>query len=163
MTRRLLSSFLLGIRSRRIPRGISTISIVGLALALAAPVVQGATFTCAAGDVQCLIIAINQANTNLQPENTIHLEAGTYTLTNIDNNADGPNGLPSITSTLTIDVAAHKTATITRPANALFFRLLHRGQEALAVVSAADRKVYQTSSLRTRCSISSGCPSMSCD
>jgi hypothetical protein len=127
MTRRLFSSFLLGIRSRRIPRGISTISIVGLALALAAPAVQAATFTCASGDVQCLIIAINQANANLQPENTIHLEAGTYTLTNIDNNTDGPNGLPSITSTLTIDVAAHQTATITRASNALFFRLLHVG------------------------------------
>src|SRR5262249_28841075 len=96
---------------RRISSSVSMISIVGLSLALVPPAVQAATFSCASGDVQCLIIAINQANANLQPENTIHLEAGTYTLTNIDNNTDGPNGLPSITSTLTIDAAANKTAT----------------------------------------------------
>src|SRR5262249_9774436 len=83
------------------------------------------TFTCAAGDVHCLIIAINQANANLQPQNTILLEAGTYTLTNIDNDTNGPNGLPSITSTITI--TADKTATIERDPNALNFRLLHVG------------------------------------
>ena len=110
---------------KRISSSVSMISIVGLALALAAPVVQASTFTCASGDVQCLIIAINQANANGQPENTIQLKPGTYTLTNIDNNTDGPNGLPSITSTLTIHVAAHKTATITRASNALNFRLFH--------------------------------------
>jgi hypothetical protein len=125
MTRRLFSSFLQGMRSRRIPRGISTISIVGLALALAAPVVQAATFTCAAGDVQCLIIAINQANANLQPENTIQLEAGTYTLMNVDNNTDGANGLPSITSNLTISGAGAIATEITRTPPGLFFRLIH--------------------------------------
>src|SRR5262249_21641033 len=82
---------------------------------------------CAAGDVQCLIIAINHANANLQPQNTILLQAGTYTLTNIDNDTNGPNGLPSITSTMTIVGAGHNTATITRDPNALGFRLLHVG------------------------------------
>jgi hypothetical protein len=66
-------------------------------------------FTCARGDVHCLIVAIDQANANGQPENTIRLETGTYTLTNIDNETDGPNGLPSITSTLTINVVGKKT------------------------------------------------------
>src|SRR5262245_48215473 len=128
MIRRLFSgSFLLGFlgQVRRISSSVSTISIVGLALALATPVVQAETFPCAAGDVHCLIVAINHANANLQPQNTILLEAGTYTLTNIDNNTDGPNGLPSITSTLTI--TADKTATIARDPNALNFRLLHVG------------------------------------
>jgi hypothetical protein len=36
----------------------------------------------------------------------IRLAAGTYALTNIDNNTNGPNGLPSIASTLTIDGGA---------------------------------------------------------
>src|SRR5215470_14974218 len=103
----------------------ATASVI-LGLAMVQPV-QAATFTFAAGDVQCLIVSIDQANANGQPQNTIRLKAGTYTLTNIDNNTDGPNGLPSITSTLTIEVAAHKTATITRDPNALAFRLLHVG------------------------------------
>src|SRR5262249_47518289 len=103
----------------------ATTSII-LGLAIVQPV-QAATFPCAAGDVQCLIIAINHANANLQPQNTILLQAGTYTLTNIDNDTNGPNGLPSITSTMTIVGAGHNTATITRDPNALGFRLLHVG------------------------------------
>jgi hypothetical protein len=51
----------------------------------------------------------------------------TYTLTNIDNDTNGPNGLPSITTTLTIHVVGKKTATIIRDSNALGFRLLHVG------------------------------------
>jgi hypothetical protein len=46
-----------------------------LGLAMVQPV-QAATFTCSAGDVQCLIIAINHANANGLPQNTIRLEAG---------------------------------------------------------------------------------------
>ena len=41
----------------------------------------------------CLIAAINEANANGEA-NTIRLEAGTYTLTAVDNRTDGPNGLP---------------------------------------------------------------------
>src|SRR5262249_46966905 len=80
------------------------------------------------GDVQCLIISINQANTNGQPQNTIRLEAGTYTLTNIDNftpNFLGPNGLPSITSTLTIKGAGANMTIIARDSGAVGFRLMH--------------------------------------
>src|SRR5262249_12913955 len=82
---------------------------------------------CTAGNVQCLIAAIGEANTNGQT-NKIQLEGGIYTLTNVDNDTDGPNGLPSITSTLTIDVVGNKTATITRAANVLGFRLFHVGK-----------------------------------
>jgi hypothetical protein len=53
-------------------------------------------FTCAAGDVACLIDAINQANANREA-NTITLEAGTYTLTAV--------GLPSVTGVVTIQGA----------------------------------------------------------
>ena len=84
----------------------AAIAIVALALAFVAPL-HAKNFTCAAGNVQCLIGAINEANSNGQ-NNTISLEEGTYTLTNIDNETDGPNGLPSIAGTLTINVAGNK-------------------------------------------------------
>src|SRR5437016_1796654 len=98
-------------QSRHIASRLRSVAIIGLALAFAQPL-QAEMFKCAAGDVQCLIAAINQTNANGHPQNTIHLETGTYTLTHIDNDTDGPNGLPSITSNLKIDVAANKTATI---------------------------------------------------
>jgi hypothetical protein len=41
---------------------------------------QAADFSCPAGDVACLKAAITMANTS-GGTNTIHLEAGTYTLT----------------------------------------------------------------------------------
>jgi hypothetical protein len=49
---------------------------------------QAAELTCAAGDVACLIEAINQANAHGEA-NTITLEAGTYALTEVNNNTDG--------------------------------------------------------------------------
>ncbi len=82
------------------------------------------TFSCGAGDVDCLIDAINEANTNGQT-NTIRLAAGTYLLTDLDNTTDGPNGLPSITSSLTITGAGANTTIIEREGGAPFFRLLH--------------------------------------
>src|ERR671923_2430919 len=57
--------------------------------------------TCAAGDMACLIDAINQANANGEA-NTITLEAGTYPLTEVNNTTDDPNGLPSVTGVLII-------------------------------------------------------------
>src|SRR5262245_11256274 len=64
---------------------------------------KAADFPCTtSGDVQCLIEAITAANANGQV-NTITLAAGTYTLTEIYNETPSdPNGLPVITSTLTI-------------------------------------------------------------
>ncbi len=61
-----------------------------------------AVFNVAAGDVGTLIADMNQANSNGQ-SNIINLTAGTYDLTAVDNNWYGPNGLPAITSNLTIN------------------------------------------------------------
>src|SRR5262249_48129009 len=59
----------------------SVAAVIALGLALASPLlVQAEIFHCGAGDVQCLINAIETANTNGQ-QNTIRLEAGTYLLT----------------------------------------------------------------------------------
>jgi hypothetical protein len=63
---------------------------------------QAKTFHCRATDTPCLITSITEANTNGQKTNDIRLEVGTYTLTAVNNDTDGPNGLPSVTSTLTI-------------------------------------------------------------
>jgi hypothetical protein len=84
----------------------------------------GAVFTCRSGDVPCLIDAINRANANGE-DNTITLEAGTYTLTTPDNETDGPNGLPSVNSTLTIRGAEAATTIIARESTAPQFRLMH--------------------------------------
>jgi hypothetical protein len=100
------------------------VAAIGLALAAPHPV-QAKTFHCGAGDVACLIAAITEANANGQKHNTIRLEAGTYTLTTVDNNTDGANGLPSVTSPLTIRGAGADGTTIERDANAPVFRLVH--------------------------------------
>jgi hypothetical protein len=75
---------------------VSFIPILGLLESI-----HAAEFFCPAGNVTCLIAAINASNQNFQ-QNTINLEAGTYTLTTPDNETDGPNGLPSITGRITI-------------------------------------------------------------
>ena len=66
------------------------------------------------GDVTALITAIDAANDELCyfGSDTITLAAnGTYTLTVVNNTADGANGLPAITSDITIDA---NNATIER-------------------------------------------------
>jgi hypothetical protein len=103
----------------------STGIIAALILALAHSA-DATVIRCDAGDVACLILAIDQANANGHPKNTIRLAPGTYTLLNVDNVTDGANGLPSITSKLTID--APDTATLTRAATGPSFRLLHIGR-----------------------------------
>jgi hypothetical protein len=89
-------------------------------------VCQAADFTCPAGDVLCLIKAINAANSNGET-NTITLAAGTYPLKEVHNNTDGPNGLPSITSplSLTIQGAGAESTSIERDTSAPGFRLFH--------------------------------------
>ena len=106
-------------------------ALVIYALATSPPV-QAKTFHCGAGDVSCLIAAINEANANGQKKNTIRLEAGTYTLTAIDNTtAEGPNGLPVanalpvITSPLTITGQVAETTIIERDTSGPFFRILN--------------------------------------
>ena len=83
-------------------------------------------FHCGAGDVQCLTDAIHKADANSK-KNTIRLAAGTYTLTEVDNTTDGPNGLPLITSEfrLTIRGAKDEATIIERQFGAPSFRLIH--------------------------------------
>ena len=100
--------------------------VVGLAaaLALARPCVA-AVIECASEDVACLIAAVNTANAS-GGASTIQLQAGTYSLkAPADNGMDGPNGLPSITSVLTIVGAGLGTTIIERDETASDFRLLH--------------------------------------
>ncbi len=73
-----------------------------------------------AGDVTGLIAAINAANAAPDPD-IINLADGAYTLTAIDNATDGVNGLPVITSPITIH--GGNCATITRDTSAPEFRL----------------------------------------
>lgn len=87
--------------------------------------VYAAAFIISSGDDAGLVNAINTANSNGQV-NTIYLRPGTYTLTAVNNkNTDGANGLPSITSKMTIKGADAKTTVVQRNANAPFFRILH--------------------------------------
>jgi hypothetical protein len=72
-----------------------------------------ATFDIADGDVAALIAAVNTANVNGEAD-TINLSAGgTYILTVVDNTTNGENGLPSITTEITINGSG---ATIERSA-----------------------------------------------
>ena len=98
-------------------------AMVALGLALAFPHgVQAKTFRCGAGDVPCLIAAINEANANGEA-NTIRLAAGTYTLTVADSSAPSV-GLPVITSPLTITGRGADTTIIERGASAPSFGFL---------------------------------------
>jgi hypothetical protein len=98
--------------------------VATLGLALVLPLeVQAKIFRCSAGDVPCLIDAINEANANGEV-NTIRLAAGTYTLTAPMTPFPNPNGLPVITSSLTITGRGAETTIIERGANALGFRIL---------------------------------------
>lgn len=104
-----------------------------LLLTIAAGSAQAAVFRCAAGDVACLVDAINQSNANGQ-RNTLRLEAGTYALTAIDNNTDGPNGLPSITGHVVIRGKGADATSIARPSSAPEMRLLHVGSSGQLTV-----------------------------
>ena len=72
-----------------------------------------ATFTVNSGIVADLVSAINSANTNGDPSNTIDL-TGTYDLSTVNNNTSGPVGLPAITSNLAIVGNASSGAVIER-------------------------------------------------
>jgi hypothetical protein len=99
--------------------------VTGLGLALLSPaVVQARTFQCSAGEVACLIASIRQANVQPGQSHEIRLAAGVYTLMAGENETSG-NGLPSITSTLTIRGVGAETTVIERGAAAPTFRLMH--------------------------------------
>ena len=80
-----------------------------------------AVFNVGPGDVAGLIAAINKANGNGQ-SNAINLTASTYNLTAVNNFWYGPDGLPAISSTLTIN---GNGATLQRASSAPNFRLFY--------------------------------------
>jgi Ca2+-binding RTX toxin-like protein len=93
--------------------------------------VDAAVYNIASGDVNALIAAINEANTNGEAD-TIYLAAGTYTLTEaeVNNEFVGSSGLPWIASDITINGASlsrsgNITTTIRRAANAPAFRIFY--------------------------------------
>jgi hypothetical protein len=83
-----------------------------------------AVFQCPAADVTCLITSIHMANANGDSD-TIQLASGTYSLIGVDNVINGPNGLPSITTPITIVGAGAESTAIQRAADAPPFRILH--------------------------------------
>jgi hypothetical protein len=105
------------------------VAAIGLAI-LASGLVHAAVLPCSAGNVMCLIAAINTANANGE-DDTITLRAGTYRLTVVDNATNGSNGLPSVTSPITIQGAGADRTIIERGASAPFFRILHVGAEGV--------------------------------
>jgi large repetitive protein len=113
----------MGRLGRRLGLQIIVCTFVALVLVCRA---QGAVFNIAAGDVTALIDAINTANGNNE-DDTINLAAGTYTLTAADNEitGNGPNGLPSITSSINMRGAGADSTVIARDAGALAFRIFH--------------------------------------
>jgi hypothetical protein len=130
---------------------VITALLAGLALAVA-PVAQAATFDIADGDVAGLIAAINTANGNGQPD-TINLAAGgTYTLTTEDNDeplGDGPNGLPPVTSQITIN---GNGATIQR--NPSFDCPVDDGSSDFRIFHVTDSGALTLNDL----TVSNGCP-----
>jgi hypothetical protein len=96
--------------------------IAGLALAVQpAPVAHAADFNVAC-NVPALINAINLANGSVGAD-TLNLAAGCiYTLTAVDNTAGGPNGLPHVTTEITIN---GNGATIQRGGGAPNFRIFY--------------------------------------
>jgi hypothetical protein len=107
-------------------RALGSVSIAAVLIGTLVPSQPGQAgeFICASGDAACLIEAIRAANANGEA-NTITLEAGTYPLNMVDNNTDGPNALPSITSVLTLQGTGADVTVIERAAGTPAFRLMH--------------------------------------
>jgi hypothetical protein len=118
--------------------GASRSSIVTITLTLffllSVSVSGAAVFNCPSGDVSCLITAIKAANATGEAD-TINLEAGSYILNEAaEVNDDGPNGLPSITTAITI-VGKGPTRTVIEidPSiqPSLGLRILHVGETGI--------------------------------
>jgi hypothetical protein len=84
--------------------------------------VDSAVFNIAAGDVAGLINAIHTANSNGE-DDTINLAAGIYSLTAADNVTIDPNGLPVISSNITIRGQGDISTIIQRDQAAPEFRI----------------------------------------
>jgi hypothetical protein len=106
------------------PSRIVLCLLLGLLLYPAIRLCSAATLTCGTSDVACLIAAITAANRTPEPD-TIRLAAGTYLLTTVDNITNGANGLPSVTSPITLQGVGADQSIIARPPSAPTFRLLH--------------------------------------
>jgi hypothetical protein len=97
------------------------LAIAALGFALATPPSgQAAVVHCSAGNVSCLIQAITTANGTVGAD-TVELEAGTYSLTAVDNETGGANGLPVITRPLTIRGVGAEATVIERVGSARRF------------------------------------------
>lgn len=105
------------------------IAVIALVFSLCsislAPFAEAETIACESNDTQCLIAAVHQANADPR-KTTIRLAGGIYLLTTVDNDTDGPNGLPTIVSPVTIR-SVGSAATLERPIGAPDFRILHVG------------------------------------
>jgi hypothetical protein len=78
------------------------------------------------------------ANASGDPINIINLEAGTYTLTEVDNNPSvviGPSGVPSITSNITINGTGAGTTIIERANSAPPFRIFHIAETGILTLN----------------------------
>lgn len=106
-------------------RNTPHIALALSALAVSASsAVQAAQFTVSAGDSAALIAAITVANTNGEKDKIV-LADGTYALAAVDNNTNGPNGLPSIISLVEIEAANAGSAVIERAEGSPEFRIFH--------------------------------------
>jgi hypothetical protein len=94
-----------------------------LSLLISSVPAHSAVFNISSGDVAGLIAAINTANGNGE-ENTIILEAGTYTLTAVHNTDGLANGLPVISSAVTFHGMGAELTTLARDPAAPRFRIL---------------------------------------
>jgi parallel beta-helix repeat protein len=99
-----------------------------LILAVIVPAsLEAAVFRIRIDDVTALIAAIRTANSTIEPDEIV-LEPGVYALTQPDNThgTDGANGLPSITTVITLTSASPQQAAIViRGSDSPRFRIFH--------------------------------------
>ena len=95
----------------RLTMSILLVAIVVLSFEILS--INAAEFNVSAGNIYALIEAINTANSNGE-DDTINLKASVYSIKDIDNDTDGPNGLPSIISNITINGEGKETTIIKR-------------------------------------------------
>jgi len=97
--------------------------------------VYAAVFNVTSGNVPALVEAIEAANATAE-DDTIFLEAGTYTLSEANNITDGANGLPSITSSIEIIGDGPDVTIIERNLIAEPFRIFHIADTGTLILDA---------------------------